>query len=133
MIELLSNYSDAGLLILRLAFAAIFLAHGLPKIKNLKGTGEWMASIGIKPGLFWATVVGLTETVGALCIALGLGTHLVAIAFVIDMIVAMSWRIRSGHPFVHGYEIDFLLLATALFLATNGGGAYSFDNALALW
>lgn len=124
MSNIFSSFNDWGLLILRVVFAAIFLAHGLPKIKNLKGTGEWFASEGFRPGFFWALVVGLTETLGAIMIALGLWVSFVAPLFIVDMLVATFWKVSKGMGLKDGYELDLILLAVAFFLAANGGGSY---------
>lgn len=128
MINLSPILSDPMLLILRCALAAIFLVHGWPKIKNLKGTAEWFASIGFRPGMFWAPIVAVTETLGAFLIIAGLGVRLAAIPIAIDMLVAMTWKIRSGQKLRDGYELDLILLTVALFLAANGGGFYSLDS-----
>ena len=44
--EFLYGYQDVALLILRLALGLIFLVHGLPKLMNLKKTGESFAAMG---------------------------------------------------------------------------------------
>ncbi len=120
------------MLALRVAFGIIFLAHGLSKLKNIRGTTGWFESIGIKPGMFWAPVVAFVETFGALAVMAGFGAQIAGALLTISMTVALLWRLRSGHKLVSGYEIDLILLAAAIFLATNGGGAYSLDNYLSL-
>ena len=42
-------WSEWAIFALRVFVGALFLAHGLPKLKNLKGTGEWFQSVGFKP------------------------------------------------------------------------------------
>jgi len=128
----LSSFGGWGLLALRVAFGIIFLAHGLSKLKNIRGTTGWFESIGIKPGMFWAPVVAFVETFGALAVMAGFGAQIAGALLTISMTVALLWRLRSGHKLVSGYEIDLILLAAAIFLATNGGGAYSLDNYLSL-
>ena len=67
-----------GLLIIRAVFGLIFVGHGTQKLfgwfggYGLKGTGGWLDSIGIKPGVLAAFVVGLFEVVGGLLFVLGL-------------------------------------------------------------
>ncbi len=130
---MLSIISGVGFLILRLVFTTIFLAHGLPKIKNLKGTGEWLAAQGFRPGSFWALILGLTETAGACAILVGFALPYVSWLFVIDMSVATLWKIRKGMGLKDGYELDVILLAVAVLFATNGGGIYSLDNYLRIF
>lgn len=122
MIPVLFVFSDWALLALRVAVAAIFLAHGWPKLKNLKSTQEWFGSVGFKPGWLWGTYVALLETVGALMLILGLGTQAAAFLLAGQMAVAALWKKKIGKALVD-YELDLLLAAACLILATMGGGA----------
>lgn len=123
MIPVLFVFSDWALLALRLAVAAIFLAHGWPKLKNLKGTQEWFGSVGFKPGWLWGTYVALLETVGALMLILGFGTQAAAFLLAGQMAVAALWKKKMGKGLADGYELDLSLAAACLILATMGGGA----------
>lgn len=64
---------DIGLLILRLVVGLSFMAHGAQKLFGWfggygpKGTGGWMESVGIKPGVAIAVLSGLMELVGGCC------------------------------------------------------------------
>ena len=108
---------------LRAVFAAIFLAHGWPKLKNLKSTQEWFGSVGFRPGWFWGTLVALQETVGASLIFLGVFTQPLALLLSVQMLVAALWKKKQGQKLVDGYELDLLLAAAGLVLALTGGGA----------
>ena len=104
---------------LRVAVGVIFLAHGWPKLKNLKQTQGWFDSIGFKPGAFWGTLVALLETFGAAALALGFFVQPLAALFAILMLVAGLWKIKQGQKLSGGYELDLILLAACLLLATS--------------
>ena|SRR3989344_7052404 len=133
MINLLLPFGDYGLLVLRLMVAAIFAAHGWPKLKNLKTTQQNFGMMGFKPGWLWGTVVALLESAGSVLLIIGLGTQLLAFLLAIQMLVATVWKIKTGNKFVSGYELDLLLVACLLALATSGGGALSLDNSFRLF
>lgn len=126
MIQPLLVFSDWGILALRLALGVILVVHGWPKIKNLKGTAEWMGKT-FKPGIFWATVVALTEFVGGLFLIFGFLTQVVAFFVVIQFLVII-FKVKKGKPLVDGYEFDLLILAAAIVLLTLGSGGVSLDN-----
>lgn len=132
MITLLSIFSEWALLILRVVYGCIFLAHGWPKLKNLKTTAQNFQMMGFKPGAFWGTIAAVVETFGSLAIILGLGTQYVALALAFQMLVTTLWRMKNGQKLVGGFELDLILLAAGLILATLGAGSYSLDSYLSL-
>ena len=121
-------FSDWALLVARIVLAIVFLAHGFPKLKNLKGTGEWMASVGFKPGVFWALVAGVAEFFGGILLLGGFCTQTVAFVLTLQFIVIVIWKIVARHKFVGDLELDLVLLALLLMLLTSGGGVFSFDR-----
>lgn len=133
MIILLSVFSEWALLILRLVYGLIFLSHGWPKIKNLKTNGQNFEMMGFKPGIFWGTIVALVEVFGSLAIIVGFGTQIAGLLLAFQMVVTTIWRMKRGQKLVGGYELDIILLAVGLLLATLGGGAYALDNYLTLF
>lgn len=128
MIQSLLIYSDWTILLLRVVLALIFLAHGWPKIKNLKANAQWFQSVGFRPGVLWGTVAALVEFVGALLLIVGLFTPIVSLLIAGQMTVAALWKIKNGKGLVNGYELDLILAASALLLATLGSGMLSLDN-----
>lgn len=130
MIPVLLIFSDQALLVLRVVVGLIFLVHGWPKLKNLKGTQEWFGSVGFRPGWLWGTLVGVLELVGGALLVLGLLVQPLGILFAVQMAVAAIWQKRQGKGLAGGYELDLLLVAASLALATLGGGILSLDNAL---
>ena len=127
MIPILLAFSDLALFILRVIFAGVFLVHGVPKIKNLKSTQEWFGSVGFKPGWFWGTLVALLETAGAALILLGLGTQPFALLLAGQMAVVSLWKFKNGKRLPSDHELDLLLMAIGLILATMGGGSFALE------
>ena len=122
IIPVLFVFSDWALLILRLAVGAVFLAHGWPKLKNYRPTLEWFHSVGFKPGWFWGTLVIALETAGSALLILCLFTQALGFLLAGQMAVAALWKIKQGKGLMDGYELDLLLAAACLILATMGGG-----------
>jgi len=86
MIQPLFIFSDWGILILRLVLALILIAHGLPKIKNLKTTAQGFKEIGFKPAKFWAFIAAVAEFFGGLMLLVGFLTQLVALIIAIGFL-----------------------------------------------
>ncbi len=126
MIQPFLVFGEWGIFIVRVVLGVILVAHGWPKIRNLKGTAEWMGQM-FKPGIFWAVVVSLTEFVGGIFLIFGFLTQVVAILVAIEFIVViLKMKLKKG--LVDGYEFDLLILAAALALLTLGGGAHGIDQ-----
>ena len=127
LFPLLLYYSELAPFILRLVLAAVFIAHGYPKLfKSFPETVGFFESVGIKPAKFWVWVVGLVEFGGGILLFIGFLVQPVAILISINMLVAI-WKVKFKMGFVNGYEFDLALLAMALSLIFLGAGAYSID------
>jgi len=124
-----------GLLIIRAVFGLIFVGHGAQKLfgwfggYGLKGTGGWLESIGIKPGVLAAFVVGLFEVVGGLLFVLGLWLPVAAALIVILMLGAIiSVHAKNGFWVTqNGIEYNVMIIAVAIGLALIGAGDYSIN------
>jgi putative oxidoreductase len=122
---LLSLFSDWSLLGLRIVLGIIFLAHGVPKIKNLKQTATWFSSVGFKPGMFWAPLVALVEFFGALLILAGFWVEYVAVVFLVQFVVIIIWKLATRQKLVGNLEVDLLVFGALLILLTMGSGSFS--------
>lgn len=131
LVEYLVSYQEWGHFLLRAVVAVIFLAHGYPKIKNLRQTAENFGMMGFRPGVLWGTAVAALEVVGGAALLLGFWTELFAVLFAGEMIVAAFWKICRGQGLVNGYELDLLLIVASLVVATSGAGVLSLDGYLA--
>lgn len=128
----LYSYGDFGLLALRLVLAAIFLVHGVPKLKNPAGISQ---AIGASSGMGLA--IGLAETLGGASVGLGVLTQVGAAALAVIMLGALHFKInRWKMPFTAmdktGWEFDLLILAAAVLLLFSGPGSIALDPALGL-
>ena len=142
--SIFAPYSDWGLLVLRLGLAIVMIAHGWPKLnpngpmKGLPGVAGFFKQAGIPLPTFFAWVVALLETIGSALLILGLGTRILAVGYVIDMILATRLvRIGMGKsPFAGGqgigWEFEFTLAVAALALLFTGAGNLALDPVLGL-
>lgn len=136
--RLLVSGSSWGPLALRVPVGLIFAAHGAQKLfgwfggYGLEGTGQWMNSIGLTPGLLMAVLAGGAEFFGGLALVVGLLVRPAAASLAFAMLVAIfAVHIDKG-LFVsnNGYEFGLALLAVTVSLAVTGAGRASVDAAL---
>ncbi len=125
-------------LVLRIPVGIILMAHGSQKLfgwfggYGLQGTGQWMASIGIEPGVLMAGLAGSGEFFGGLLLLIGLLTRPAGIVTGFTMLVAMLSVHISNGLFLsnNGYEYALALLAACVSLAISGAGKVSIDQAI---
>lgn len=131
------NRRDLGLLLLRLGAGGVLAAHGTQKLfgwfggHGIHGTGQFMESVGYRPGKVSATAAGLAETGGGTLLALGLATPAAGAAAAGAMAGASAVHAPNG--FFNqggGYEYAATLGLAATGLAIAGPGRLSLDHAL---
>ncbi|MGO4180480.1 oxidoreductase [Paenibacillus sp. FSL A5-0031] len=124
-----------GLLVVRVVVGLLFVGHGAQKLFGWfggygpKGTGGWMESIGIKPGVAMAVAAGLMELIGGLLFVAGLLTPLAAVLIVLTMLGAIV-KVHGPNGIwatANGYEYNLVLVAIAIGIALTGAGEYSID------
>jgi len=132
---LLNGLQDIAPLVLRLFLAAIFIYHGLPKIKG----GKQMAQAMGKPqmGIFMV-LLGTAETLGGIAAAVGFLTQIAAAGFIIVMLGAIYmkatlWKTGFTSQKTTGWEFDFMILGAAIALLLLGAGTISVDASLGLF
>lgn len=127
---------NLGLLLIRVVIGLSFAGHGAQKLFGWfggygpKGTGGWLESIGIKPGVQMAILAGLAELVGGLLFTAGLWTWVAAGLITASMLVAI-FKVHGKNGYwvdKGGYEYAFVLIVIAIGVALIGPGAYSFDG-----
>ncbi|MNI37397.1 putative oxidoreductase MhqP [compost metagenome] len=127
-----------GLLIIRLIIGLLFIGHGAQKLFGMfggygpKGTGGWMESVGIKPGVAMAVISGLMELIGGTLFGLGLFTQVAAILIALTMVGAIV-KVHGPNGLwatANGYEYPLVVLAVVIGVALTGAGAYSLDAVL---
>ncbi|KQO01154.1 DoxX family protein [Paenibacillus algorifonticola] len=129
---------DTGLLIIRVVLGLLMVGHGAQKLfgwfggYGLKGTGGWLDSIGVKPGVLMALAAGLSEAVGGLLFAAGLWTWVGAVLLIIPMIMAIV-KVHGANGLwstQNGYEYNLVLIAVFVGVALTGAGELSIDALL---
>ena len=126
-----ASWTEISFALLRVVMGYILFMHGWAKFTGpgLTGVTGMMAKTGLEPSVVFAGAAIFLETVGAICLALGLFTRFFAAALAIEMAIAMF-----GVHFVKGFSASqggfeyVLLLGIVLFaIAIRGGGPYSLD------
>jgi putative oxidoreductase len=127
---------DLGLLLLRLGTGGVLAAHGAQKLfgwfggHGIEGTGQFMESVGYRPGKASARAAGLAETGGGTLLALGLATPAAGAAAAGAMVGAASVHVPNGFFAQEGgYEYAATLGLAATGLAVAGPGRLSLDHA----
>lgn len=130
--------ADYGLLLIRVVLGVIMMGHGAQKLfgwfggYGLKGTGGWMESLGMRPGVLMALMAGLAEFVGGLLFTLGLFTWVGALLIVGTMIVAI-FTVHAKNGFwvtQNGMEYNLILIVIVIAVAMVGAGSISIDALL---
>lgn len=129
---------DTGLLIIRAVIGLLMIGHGAQKLfgwfggYGLKGTGGWLESIGMKPGVLMAAGAGLSEVAGGLLFGAGLWVEVGAALLILTMIVAIAKVHGQNGLWVtqNGYEYNLVLIAVLLGVAFTGAGDFSIDALL---
>jgi len=128
----------SGLLLIRLVVGLLLVGHGAQKLFGWfggygpKGTGGWMESIGIKPGVFMAVAAGLMELLGGALFTVGLLTPLAALLITATMLGAI-FKVHGPNGIwatANGYEYPLVLIAVVIGIALTGAGSYSIDAIL---
>lgn len=143
---------DVALLLLRLSGLYLAFGHGWGKFSALvTGNGErvvnMVSGLGFPLPTVFAWALGITEFVGGLCLALGLGTRLFGALVAVAMFVAAFVRHRAIFQFLSWIGVSagseeelraagdperavlFLLIGAAL--AILGAGRLSLERVLA--
>ena len=117
---------------IRLTIGLMILPHGIPKLQMGIAATAQMALIkrGIAPAEPLAVILIILETVGGLCVALGLFTRFFAVAIAIEMSVIVYHHVPKFGWGNGGYEYPLMWGLLMLAVALRGGGPYSLDRKL---
>ena len=128
----LHGFADWGLLALRLAVGATFLAHGSMK----KGMWKMQPSAQMGAGMLsLMRLLSVAEPLGGAAVILGLLTQPAAAGLGLVMVGAIKLKVLKWKaPFASndkmGWEFDSIILGACLVLLTLGAGALSLDRTL---
>jgi len=123
----------------RLALAAVFIAHGSQKVLGtFNGPGFKTYISGntplgfMRPTWLWLAAAAFSEFLGGILVGLGFLTRVGAFCISCVMVTAIAGVHWSGGFFAanRGYEYPMSLLAVAIALLIAGGGQASIDRAL---
>jgi putative oxidoreductase len=122
--------------ILRITTGGILIPHGCQKLFGWSGGMGFAANaqlfdrFGYSPGMFWGTLVGLTEFTAGILLAIGLFTRPAALAVAIFMVNAVyfTWNVGGFFWTKGGSEYSLLILAAAVYFLIRGGGPGSVDR-----
>jgi len=120
---------------LRLILGVVFIVHGAQKLfgwfggGGVNGTGDFMASLGLNPGVPLGLLSGAGEMIGGILLLLGVWVHVAAVLLTIDMLVAIVFR-TSKLGFINGggVELNLIVLAGVAALVLLGPGAWSLER-----
>jgi putative oxidoreductase len=118
--------------LVRMIVGLMIIPHGWPKLMmGLEATAQ-MALVrrGIAPAEPLAIVLIILETVGGLCVALGLFTRFFAAAITIEMSVIVYHHLPKFGWGTGGYEYPLMWGLIMFVIALRGGGPYSLDRKL---
>jgi len=108
---------------MRLAVGGVFLNHGIGKFeRGIGATAQMLAIHHIPFSTVFAVILMTVETIGALCVLLGILTRAWATAMAVVMVVAILAVKVPGHQ---NFELEALLLAGAVTLMALGDGPLS--------
>ena len=127
--DFLGRYRDGGLLFLRIGLGLMFILHGWGKLMG--GPLLWQ-KLGAAIGNFGITfyphffgfLAAITETLGGVCLILGILFRPACFFLMIVMIVATTMHLKSGDGLQgasHAIEMGIVFLS----LMFIGPGAYS--------
>jgi putative oxidoreductase len=126
-----ASWGELSYALVRVVMGIILFVHGWGKVTGagLNGVAGYMGKLGLQPGIVFASSAMFLETIGALCLAIGLFTRFFAAALAIELLIALvTVHLAKGFGVGGGGYEYVLLLGIVLFsIAIRGGGPYSVD------
>lgn len=123
-------YDMWPVLLVRLALGIILIAHGWPKLRDLKTNAKNFDGMGFRPGRLFGTVAAILEFFGGIALILGIFTTEVAALLALQFIVILIWKWFKKTPLTgaYGWELDLIILAALIAIFSLGAGAFSLDR-----
>ncbi len=136
--KLIATSSTLVTIPIRLALAAVMIAHGGQKVLGVWGGSGFKAFTSgeapyafMRPAWLWLGAAALSELVGGIFVGLGFLTRVGAFFIMCTMLTAVTIHWPNGFFGSNkGYEFPLTLLAMSLALLIAGGGQASVDKAL---
>jgi putative oxidoreductase len=128
------SFADIAYTLMRVVIGYNLFMHGWAKVTGpgAAGIAAYMAKNGLEPGVAFAYAAIFLETVGAVCLVIGLFTRFFAAALAIEIAIAFAVvHLPKGFTISNnngGYEYVLLIGIVLLLVAIRGGGPYSVDR-----
>ncbi len=121
-------WSELGVFGLRVSSGLMMATHGYAKIfgGRMEKFTEGVDAMGFPFPAFFAWAAALSELIGGVTLALGLGTRVSALLIYMTMLVAAF--IRHGQDPFAKKELALLYLAIMFFFLLYGGGKWAIDR-----
>jgi putative oxidoreductase len=126
-----ASFREIAYALVRVIIGYILFMHGWTKFNaGLTAVAGSMDKIGLTPSIFFGGAAMFLETVGAICVAIGLFTRFFAAALAIELGIAFYVvHFSKGFSAAQGGFEYVLLLGIVMFaIAIRGGGPYSVDR-----
>ena len=128
MFPQLSQYTDFGLLLLRLMVAAVFVTSGW---SHLTKSGERSKSSGMSRG--FTIFLGIAESAGGLGVAFGVLTQLAALGLILIMLGAIQkkifvWHVGFWGEKTYGWHYELMMVVMNLVILFTDGGRWVLMN-----
>ena len=125
---------DLSWLVIRLTVGGVLLVHGIVKVMGpgVEGFAGGLAKRGMEPALPFAYLIFFNETIGAICLMLGLLTRIVGAMIAIEfLVITFVAHFHNGFGFTSpggGWEYPLLWGLVIFAISLRGGGPYSLDR-----
>ncbi len=122
LFPVLTQFTDLGLLLLRLMVALVFATSGWKHVRNAAARSK---DIGMSKG--FTVFLGAAEFLGSLGVAFGVLTQLAAIGLIFVMLGAIQKKIFVWHIAFwanNGWNYDLMLVVMNLVIVFTAGGRY---------
>lgn len=130
LIKLFSSFQSISLLLMRLVLAYGFYGPAVKKLGNFDAIVIWFDDLGLPYPWIAAFLAALTESLGVIALALGLGARFFAAALMFMMVVAivLVHGLDTFEAAKNGFEIPLYYFLMLSVLMTFGPGKYSMDE-----
>lgn len=134
-LKAMNSLQSPLLLLIRLYWGWQFWQSGTGHLSHMAKTVDFFTSLGVPAPAFTAHFIGWLEAIGGILLILGLGSRLIAVPLVIDMVVAYITADREAlrtifasdnTAFLNAAEFSFLF--AALIILIFGPGWFSLDT-----